>query len=303
MRSNGAGTATVALPGTAPVPADRAQRVDYFDVGPGFLATLRAPMIAGREFSEHDTPSTPPVALVNEALAKRLWGSTDAVGRSVLLDGRTFQVVGVVKDYRPHAFGDSPRATAYVAYWQSAFAPQVDANLAIRVEGDPLRALADIRRALQATDPNVPVTELASMQDQMRSSYAELGLGRIVLVTSAALTLFLAAVGLYGVVSYLVTQRAREIAVRLAIGARPGEVVGMLLRQGLRPIAVGSAIGLIATIGAAPLLSRWLFGIAPIDVATIVAALGAVMFAALVASYLPARRAAATDPAAVFRAD
>jgi putative ABC transport system permease protein len=131
----------------------------------------------------------------------------------------------------------------------------------------------------------------------------EVRLGGVVLSASAALTLFLAAVGLYGVVSYLVTQRAKEIAVRLAVGARPGDVVAMLLRQGLRPIGVGGAIGLIVSAAAAPLLSRWLFGITPLDGATILAALATVTVVALIASYVPARRAADTDPAAVFRPD
>ena len=301
--STGVGSATVALPGDAPLIGDRAPQVDYFDVGPDFFATLRVPIAAGREFSNHDTPATPLVALVNESLAKRLWGTVNVVDRSMVLQGKTFQVVGVVKDYRPHPFGESPRGAAYVAYWQNAFGPQVDANLAIRVEGDPLRALAPIRRAIESADPSVPVTEGSSMERTMRSSYAEVRLGGVVLISSAALTLFLAAVGLYGVVSYLVTQRAKEIAVRLAVGARPGEVVTMLLRQGLRPIGVGGVIGVIVSVAAAPLLSRWLFGIGPIDGATIVAALATVTVVALIASYVPARRGASTDPAAVFRSD
>jgi len=303
VQSTGAGTATVGLPGEALVAGGTAPRVDYFDVGPGFFATLRVPMVAGREFSEHDTPSAPRVALVNERLAQRLWGSIDVLDRSVVLDGRTFRVVGVVKDYRPHPFGESPRGAAYVAYWQSAFGPQVDANIAIRVAGDPLAALGPIRRAIESADPTVPVTELKSMEGQMRSSYAQVRLGRVVLTASAALALFLAAVGLYGVVAYLVTQRAREIAVRLAVGAPPAAVVVMLLRQGMRPIVVGGAIGLVVSVAAAPLLSRWLFGIAPVDVATILTALTTVIVVALIASYVPARHAAATDPAAVFRSD
>ena len=299
--STGAGSATIGLPGDAPIAPDRAPRVDYFDIGPDFFATLRVPVVAGREFSERDTPATPLVALVNESLARRLWGSSSSVDRAVLLDGRQFQVVGVVKDYRPHPFGESPREAAYVAYWQNAFAPQTDANIAIRVEGDPLLALASIRRAIESVDPSVPVTEASSMELRMRASYAEVRLGGVVLLSTAVLTLFLAAVGLYGVVSYVVAQRGKEIAVRLAVGARPGDVVAMVLRQGLRPISVGGAVGLIVSVAAAPLLSRWLFGVAPIDAMTLVGAVGAVTAVALIASYLPARRAAGTDPAAVFR--
>jgi predicted permease len=303
VRSTGAGSAAIALPGDPPAAPDRAPRVDYFDIGPGFLETLRVPVVTGREFSTHDTPSTPLVALVNETLARRLWGSISVVDHTLLLDGRSFHIVGVVKDHRPHAFGEAPREAAYVAYWQNAFGPQTDANVAIRVEGDPVRALASIRRAIESVDAAVPVTEVSSMALRMRASYTEVRLGGVVVLSSALATLFLAAVGLYGVVSYLVAQRSREIAVRLAVGARPGEVVSMMLRQGLRPIGVGGAIGLVVSVAAAPLLSRWLFGIAPVDGLTILAAVAAVTVVAVIASYLPARRAAEMDPAAVFRAE
>jgi predicted permease len=314
VRSAGTGSATVALPGEVPPTGDNAPQVKYLDVGPDFFATFRIPVLSGREFSERDTPSAPLVLLVNETMARRLWGSAGAVGRFVSLDGgthtlvgganwKTFQVVGVVKDYRPNAFGETPLAMAYTAFWQTAFGTQRDARVAIRVQGDPLLALVPIRRALESVDRAVPVTGAGSIEQEMRTSYAEVRLGRLVLTASAALTLFLAAVGLYGVVAYLVTQRSKEIAIRLAVGARPGQVVAMFVGQGLRPIVAGSALGLIASLATAPLLARWLFGIAPTDVVSILAAVSAVTAVALIAGYLPARRAAGTDPAAVFRAE
>jgi ABC-type antimicrobial peptide transport system permease subunit len=192
---------------------------------------------------------------------------------------------------------------AYVAFWQEAFVPQIDARVAIRVAGDPLRALPALRRAASVADPGVPVTELLAMESQMRATFTELRLGGAVLIVGASLALFLSAVGLYGVVSFLVTQRAREIGIRLAVGARPSEVVAMLLRQGFHPVWIGGAIGVLASVAAAPLLSRWLFGIAPFDGATIGAASLAVGLVAMLASYIPARRAARTDPATVFRYD
>lgn len=303
VQSAGSGTATVALPGDAPRADGTEPELHYFDVGPDFFATLGIAMAAGREFTEHDTPSTPLVVIVNESLARRLWGSIDVLDRSLVLGGKTLRVVGVVTDYRPHPFGESPVGAAYLAYWQNAFGAQVDANVAIRVAGDPVAALGPIRRAIESADPSVPVTELKTMEGQLRSSFAQVRLGRVVLIASAILALFLAAVGLYGVVAYLVTQRAREIAVRLAIGASPATVVRMLLQQGLRPIVVGGAIGLVVSVVAAPLLARWLFGIAPVDVATIVTALTTVLVVALIACFVPARHAAGTDPAAVFRSD
>jgi len=141
------------------------------------------------------------------------------------------------------------------------------------------------------------------MESQMRATYTELRLGGAVLIVGAGFALFLSAIGLYGVVSFLVTQRAREIGIRLAVGARPSDVLAMLVRQGFYPVWVGGAIGVAASIIAAPLLSRWLFGIGPVDSVTIAAALAAVGLVAMGASYLPARRASRTDPATVFRCD
>jgi ABC-type antimicrobial peptide transport system permease subunit len=141
------------------------------------------------------------------------------------------------------------------------------------------------------------------MESQMRATFTEVRLGGAVLVVGASLALFLSAIGLYGVTSFLVTQRAREIGIRLAVGANPSDVLAMLLRQGFRPVWIGGAIGVLASVRAAPLLSRWLFDIAPVDAVTIGAAVGAVGLVAMLASYVPARRAARTDPATVFRCE
>jgi hypothetical protein len=246
------------------------------------------------------------VALVNESMVARLWSGaapSDVVGRSVSLDGTTFQVIGVVADYRLHRFGEAPPSTAYVAFWQNAFEPQIDARLAIRVDGDPARAMPALRRAASSVDPAVPVTEAITMPTQMRASFFEVRLGGSVLLASAALALFLSAVGLYGVVSFLVSQRSREIGIRLAIGARPADVVRQVVRQGLRPIWMGGAIGLVASLAVTPLLSRWLFGVAPLDLPTIAVALIAVAGVAIVAAFVPARHAAGTDPARAFRCE
>jgi len=297
------GRVTVALPDDVPVAKENATRIEYFDIGPGYFATLRVPLIAGREFSEHDDPSTPLVAMVNQSLAKRLWPNGSVIDQPLLLNGKQFRVVGVVKDHRVHTMSEASPAMAYVAFWQNATVPQIDARIAIRVSGDPLRALPALQRAAAVADPGVPVTELLAMESQMRATYTELRLGGAVLIVGASLALFLSAIGLYGVVSFLVTQRAREIGIRLAVGARPSDVLAMLVRQGFHPVWIGGAIGVAASIIAAPLLSRWLFGVGPIDRVTIAAALGTVGLVAMFASYLPARRASRTDPATVFRCD
>ena len=291
----------VALPSDTPAASRNRPEVDYFDVGPRFFATLGVPVLVGREFTDRDTVATPPVALVNEALARRLWSTIDVVGRTVRLGGKSFAVVGVVANYRLHRAGEAPPATAYVAFWQNSFEPQIDARVAIRAAGDAARLFAPLRRALERVEPAVLVTETITMDAQRRAAYTEVRLGGAVLAVSAALALFLSAVGLYGVVSFVVARRAKEVAIRLAIGARPADVVALFVRQGLRPMWIGAAIGVAASVALAPLLSRWLFGIAPVDLPTIAGALVAVIGVALIATWVPARRAARADPAVVFR--
>jgi putative ABC transport system permease protein len=160
-----------------------------------------------------------------------------------------------------------------------------------------------LRRVLAAVDAAVPVTETITMDAQRRASYMEVRLGGAVLVVSAAIALFLSAIGLYGVVSFVVARRAKEVGIRLAVGARPVEVVSLIVRQGLRPMWVGAVLGLMVSSALAPLLSRWLFGIAPMDAGTLATAVASVVGVAIVATLVPARRAARTDPAVVFRSE
>jgi predicted permease len=293
----------VALPGAAAPSGDLAPRVDYFDIGPRYFATLRVPLVAGREFTDQDGPDSPLVAIVNESLAKRLWPAGGAVGNPVMLGGKEYRVVGVVRDHRVNPMRDAPPAMAYVSFWQNSIEPQVDARVAIRVEGNPSRALLSLQRAVASVDPAVPVTEVLAMDFQMRATFTEVRLGSAVLMVGATLALVLSAIGLYGVVAFLVTQRAKEIGIRIAVGARPRDVLTLLLRQGMRPVWIGGATGVLVSAIGARFLSRWLFGIAPIDPLTIATAAAAVGIVAVTASYVPARGALRTDPAAVFRCD
>jgi putative ABC transport system permease protein len=241
--------------------------------------------------------------MVTESLAQQLWPGSSAVGRSILIRDKKLEVVGVVKDYRLHTVGDASTPLVLTAYWQNAFQPQIDAYVAIGVAGDPQRSLEEIRRTVAAVDVSVPVTQASSLPEQIRSSFTEVRLGGAVLAVAASLALFLSAIGLYGVVSFIVAQRTREIGVRIAVGARAVDVVVLVVRQAMRPIWAGAAIGLTISFFAAPLLSRWLFGIEPIDGGSIAMATLAVGCVSLLASYLPARRAARTDPALVFRGE
>jgi predicted permease len=295
------GRVRVTLPTYAPRAAGAEPRVEYHEVSPHFFTTLRVPVLGGREFTDQDTGGTPRVAIVNAALARRLWKDTSPLGRQVVLDDHAYQVVGVVQDHRLHNGSEAPPAMAFVPFWQNDFDPQVDARMAIRMKGDPAQAIALLRRAIAAVDPAVPVTEAMPMTGQVGASYKQVQLSGAVLVSAATLALFLSGLGLYGVVAFLVERRTREIGIRLAVGARPRSVVALFVAQGLRPMAIGSAAGLVTAFAGAHLLERWLFGVSPFDATAFVVAIVAICAVALAASLVPAMRAARIDPTVALR--
>jgi len=282
---------------------DTRLRVEYGDVAPNFFATLGVPILHGRDFAESDRPETQKVAIVTESLAARLWPGRPPLDQMLTLGGTRFLVVGVVPDYRLAPIGETPPPMAFVAFWQSVFEPQIDARLAIRVKGDPRAALPELHRAIARVDADVPITETMAMEDQVAGTYRDVRLSGAMLRWSAVVALVFSGIGLYGVVAFLVGRRTREIGIRLAIGASPQEVVSAFVRQSMPTIVVGLAAGLVAAAAAARFLSAWLYGIQPLDGATFAGALAAMAAVALLAAYVPARRAARVDPVAALRAE
>lgn len=272
-------------------------------VSPGFLAAMRIPLLAGREFTVGDDTAAALVAIVTRGVARELWPAGPVLGRTLTMGGKHFRVVGVAPDYSPHSLTEPVRPMVLIPYWQNAFGPEIDARLAVRVRGDPVAALPRLRRAVAAVDPAVPVTELLSLDEQLAAENTSIRLGALVLEYAAGVALFLAALGLYGVIGYLVERRRREIGVRVAIGASPAEVVSLILRQGLRATALGTLAGLLLALAASRLLAAYLVGVAPRDPVAFGAAAATVATVALVATWLPARRAARVDPMTALRAE
>ena len=297
------GTRRFSVPGDGAISPDRQPDVDYHEISPRFFATLRIPIVRGREFTDRDDMNAPAVAIVNETLARRISSDGSAIGRTISLDDKHLQVVGVVRDYRVHNAGESEQPMAFVPFWQNLFGPQFDARAAIRVRGDPAQSYLALRRAIAEVDPAVPVTETLPLATQIAGSYVDVRLGRAVLMLAGALALFLSAIGLHGVVAFLVEKRAREIGLRLAVGARPRSVVALLASQGLVPIAGGVLAGLLVAFAGARLLSSWLYGVSPTDTTAFAVAAMATVLVATVASCVPALRAASIDPIVALRAD
>ncbi len=296
---------SAALPGASPATAGSAAgnaRQAYFTtIAPDFFATLRVRVLRGREFTAHDTTGTQRVAIVNEALARILWPGASAIDQTVVLDNKSFQVVGVVANFRVHTASESDPPMAFTPFWQNDFEPEVDARLAIRIRGDPEAMAASLARLAASVDPSVPVTEVLSMNEQIAATFSEVHLASTVLIVAGSLALFLSGVGLYGVVAFVVARRTREVGIRMAIGARPTSILLLFLRQTLYSALVGLACGAAAAAAVARLLTSWLIGVPPLDVVAFGGAILAVLIVALVATGLPSYRASRLSAIAALR--
>ncbi len=291
------------LPSQSPPDPKHPATISFQEISPRFFETLRIGLVQGREFEERDLPGSPRVMIVNESLARRAWPHAAALDQVMLLDEKPYRVVGVVKDSILRSLNDGTLPMLFIPFWQNNTVPQVDARMAIRMKGDPEPALAVIKRAIAEVDPEVPVTELMPMIEQVRGQYSDVRVARAVLTSSAALALLLAALGLYGVISFTAERRTREVGIRMALGARPGEVVAMFLKQGLALLALGGIAGLVLALATTRLLGAWLYGISASDPLAFLGGVAALASTAVLASWIPARRAAHIDPMTALRSD
>ena len=292
-------------PGREPETPERTFMVPHNRVGPRYFETLGVRLVEGREFDAHDDREAPDVAIVNATLARRLWPRGDALGSSVVVDGRPHTVVGVVRDAQYRSAAQPPAPFLYLSYWQSpelATEP-IDSRMHVRVSGEPRAMLARIRREIAALDPEVPISEDRPLTEWLDYAFQPVRVAEAVLVAFGALALFLSAIGLYGLLAHAVSRRTREIAIRMALGADARRVAVAVVTQGARLALAGAAIGAAASFVAVRLIERLLVGVQPGDPLTL-AAVGTLLLAvASLASYLPARRAARVDPLTALRAD
>ncbi len=302
----------------APAPSiDQVSQVGYRVVTRDYFATMGVTVRNGRTFDANDRAGSPGVALVNETAARKFWPGRSPLGMTIwmgppeaLIANRLapnfrfprLRVVGVVADERFLALDQPPLPEVYQLSEQVTERGS-EKYLVVRSDADPLALAAAVRREVRALDPYQAVAEVATMSQHVRSALAPRRFGTTLLATFAALALVLAAVGLYGVVSYSVAQRRRELGVRIALGASMRQVVALVVGQGLRPAIVGGAVGFVGAVVAARLIRNMLFGVGPADPLTILAVLLVLSAVATVASLIPARRAARVHPAEALRAD
>ena len=268
-------------------------------VAPDYFATLKVPFISGRDFNDSDKPGSLPVTIVNETFARQIVADRLPLGQTVLIDDNPYQIVGIVKDAQMRSANEGSLPVAYVPFWQDK--TLLEARMCIRVAGDPAAALPMVRKAIASIDPEVPVTEAMPLMDQVRGAYTDARVASAVLSCAALLALMLSAMGLYGVVSYEVGRRTKEIGVRTALGARPRDVVQLFLRQGFGVVLTGVLFGGALAFATTRLLGAWLFGVGSADPLSFSAAAAVLLLVTLTAAYLPTRRATQVDPIVALR--
>ena len=298
----GGASSSLAIDGQ-PLPEGKLPEVGYQPVSDDLFKAMGVALKRGRAFSASDRNTSPKVAILSEGLARKFWPNADPIGARIRLGPNPsapwMTIVGVVGDVRMGVSGE-PRPTAYVSSRQDHWG---GAAVVVRTTGDPMALLPAVRRELKAIDATLPVGSPASMKDVKSSQLADRRLPMQLMIAFALLALTLAAVGVYGVMAYSVAARTREIGVRVALGAQPSSVFGMVVRQGLSAAVIGLTIGLVGAAALGRLLTKLLYGVGATDAVTFIVVAGVLLAVTLAACLVPARRALRVDPLEALRAE
>jgi ABC-type antimicrobial peptide transport system permease subunit len=285
-------------PTAKPKPAPSA---NYRSVSPGYFQTLGIPIKRGRAFSGQDTAKSPMVAIVDEAFAKRHFPDEDPIGRGIDIGNGTdgfYQIVGVVGSVRYEGLGSTPEPTMYVPFAQDVFSTMW---LVARTDGDPRLQAAAARDAVKAIDPTLPAYSIVTLASVVSDSVAQRRFAMLLLAVFALIAVFLAAIGLYGMVAYSVGQRTQEIGLRMAIGAQRADVFRLIVGGGMKLALIGVIVGTGGALAAARFVEAMLFDVTPFDPASYAATAAVLFVVAALACYLPARRAMSVDPLSALR--
>jgi macrolide transport system ATP-binding/permease protein len=280
----------------------RGETTENVAISPGYLATLGVRVIEGRDVSAADIQGAPDVAVVNETMARRFWPGESAVGHTITVatTGRTFRVIGVNGDHKQHGVLERP---APFVYFAAAQRPSRYNFLVARTRGDANTLVTAMRRELLALEPGLVIMDASTMESHMAASLMPARVGAMLAAAFGGLGTLLAAIGLYGVIAFSVARRTKEIGLRMALGAEPGGVLAMVMRQGFTLVAVGLAVGALLAGGVATVLQGLLYGVTPFDPWAWTAAVGAMLSAGALANAIPARRAMRVQPLTALRTD
>jgi putative ABC transport system permease protein len=273
-------------------------------ISPGYFDTMSIPLLRGRQFTDQDTGTSPNVLVISETMARRFWPGEEAIGKRISA-GRVespedwIQIVGVVKDVRQFELNADPKPQMYMSYRQAGFfAPR---DLVVKTDVDPSSMAATVRKAVWDIDKDQPVSNIRTMESILADSIARQRFSMLLLAIFAAVALVLAGVGIYGVMSYSVAQRTREIGIRMALGAQTGAVLKLAVGYGLKLVVAGIVLGLIAAFALTRVMSTLLFGVTATDPATFTLISLLLVCVAAIASYIPAKRATKVNPIIALR--
>jgi predicted permease len=291
---------TITFPGQG-ITDGRGVSIDATWVDANYFSTMAIPLLRGRGFTAADSATSAKVAVVTDAFVRRFWPGSDGLGRRFHTPnggGTDYEVVGVAADYKVDTVGEAPTPYIHYALSQRAFTGEV---LLARTSGDAAALLASMRREILALEPNTVFLDSQTMDGQVSAALLPARLAAQTIVLVGIVAMLLAAVGLYGVVAYAVGRRTREIGIRMALGAAPGGVLGMVMRQGLGLAGAGIAVGLMLAFVASRAIASALYGVGAADPLAWSAAVGVLVASAALANYVPARRAARVDPSIALR--
>ena len=269
-------------------------------VDPDYFATMKLPLLRGRDFTEFDNESSTRVAVINQTMAQQFWPNEDAIGKRFETKGSTWEVVGITRNGKYALAGEDQRPFFYLPLKQNFVSMRA---LEIRTSVDPQALAAPVQQVIKSLDPGLPTFAVVTMKDSLAgpSGFMIFKIGAVLASFIGGLGLIMAAVGVYGVVAFAASQRTREIGIRVALGATRGQVLKLVLRQGVWVVIAGTVLGLLATIGVSRGIGSLLVGISATDPLTFFAATFFLVFVALCACYLPARRAMKVDPMVALR--
>jgi len=280
---------------------------DFRAVSPEFFQTLRIPLLRGRAFSEADNASGAPVVIINQTMARMFWPDEDPIGQRIWIgkpmgpewtEPSPREIVGIVGDIHGASLAIVPDPTMYLTYAQR---PIVQAYFVIRTRQSPMAAVPEFRNAMHDVDSDLPLAQVKTMEQVLLDSVTDWRFRTILLALFGGLAMFIAAIGIYGVISYSVAQRTHEIGIRMALGARREEVLKLVVGQGLKLALIGVAIGIAGALALTRLLSSLLYGVKPTDPPTFIAVSLILTAVALAACYIPAHRATKVDPMVALR--
>jgi putative ABC transport system permease protein len=296
------------IEGRVVAPESRSQSANFIPVGAEYFDTVGAKLAGGRKFTPQDDQDHPGVAIINESFVKHYFPNENALGRRMKLapPGRiwrqqkltSFEIVGIVRDVKLAGL-EAPSEPAY--YVSASQAPLDDMTILVRTTTDPLSIVGAVRQAVWSIDPNQPIANVSTLEKLVDESIAQRRLNMLLMGLFGGLAMLLSAVGIYGLLSHAVTQRTQEMGIRMALGAQVGDVLKLVLRQGMLLAFAGEAIGLVAAFALTRLIRGLLFGVTPNDAPTFIAVAGVLTTVALLACYLPARRATKVDPLIALR--